>query len=372
MSPLLKYLSMSIVSLLLIFGAIRPGFPCSTFVLRHGDVLLFGRNWDHYTSKGLIVVNRRGIAKTAMIFPPAKPARWVSKYGSITFNQIGKEFPYGGMNEEGLVVEMMGHDEAEYPESSELPLINEVQWIQYQLDNCRTINEVIETVKTIKIGQNWSPLHYLVCDRYGNAAAIEFIEGEFVCHSGKDLPIPVLTNTSYDGCIQDLNAYEDLAGEEKIAHSTLSSNDRFIKIARRLGDVRSEGIEPAVEYAFDILTSVGIGRFLGQCTAWSIVYDLMELKIYFKTFENRNVRIVEMNALDFSNDHPPKAFDITNRLKRDVSSNFITCTAEMNRELIYAVLKIYKESGFLRNLPESAGYFLAIYPERYTAPDETQ
>ena len=33
------------------------------------------------------------------------PASWVSKYGSVTFNQYGRELPTGGMNEAGLVVE---------------------------------------------------------------------------------------------------------------------------------------------------------------------------------------------------------------------------------------------------------------------------
>jgi choloylglycine hydrolase len=32
-----------------------------------------------------------------------KTISWISKYGSITFNQYGREFPTGGMNEKGLV-----------------------------------------------------------------------------------------------------------------------------------------------------------------------------------------------------------------------------------------------------------------------------
>ena len=48
------------------------------------------------------------------MFPPEKPIEWISKYGSISFNQFGAEFPYGGINEEGLVVEIMT-SRAEYP-----------------------------------------------------------------------------------------------------------------------------------------------------------------------------------------------------------------------------------------------------------------
>ena len=35
-------------------------------------------------------------------------AQWQSKYASVTFNQYGVELPTGGINEKGLVVEIMG------------------------------------------------------------------------------------------------------------------------------------------------------------------------------------------------------------------------------------------------------------------------
>ena len=40
---------------------------------------------------------------------------WTSKFGNVTFNQYGKEFPTGGMNENGLVIELMWLNEARYP-----------------------------------------------------------------------------------------------------------------------------------------------------------------------------------------------------------------------------------------------------------------
>ena len=36
-----------------------------------------------------------------------QPARWTSKFGSVTFNQYGKDNPMGGVNERGLVIEVM-------------------------------------------------------------------------------------------------------------------------------------------------------------------------------------------------------------------------------------------------------------------------
>ena len=349
--------------LILFFCGTLPCFSCSTFVLKCGNHLIFGRNWDHYSSKGLMIVNKRNIAKTALLAPPEKSARWISKYGSLTFNQIGKEFPYGGMNEKGLVVEMMWLEDTKYPEPDERPALMEVQWIQYQLDNFSTVEEVIKSQSRIRISQSLSKLHYLVCDRSGNAATVEFIDGKCVVHTGEDLPVAALTNDTYDSCLALLQAYKDFDWEKKTDHTTMRSRDRFIKIARRIEDFQSENIQPAVDYAFDILTSIGAGKVGQHCTAWSVVYDIKNLQIYFKTFENRNIRVVKLSDFDFSCDTPSSVLDLNQDLEGDVSGDFFEYTSMINRILIETVFGIYKEVGFLPEISEFQITFLANYPE---------
>jgi len=349
----------------LLFSINQPCFPCSTFVLKDADgkYLVFGRNWDHFTSKGLIIENKRNVIKTALLMPPDQPVQWISKYGSITFNQIGKEFPYGGMNETGLVVEMMGLENTKYPQPDERPALMEIQWIQYQLDNFSTIEEVIHSNSQIRVSQALSPLHFLVCDSSGKAATIEFIDGKCVCHTGEELPIPALTNDTYGNCLDFLTAYQDFTYEEKVTHTSLESKDRFVKIARRLEDFKSGDIQPAVEYAFDILSSVGTGKVMGACTAWSVVYDIKNLQIYFKTFENRNIRIIKFSDFDFDCSVPSKILDMSQDLKGDVDDDFVEYSREKNRILIRTVLKIYKDTGFMPNITGGSVYFLVNYPE---------
>lgn len=347
----------------LTFFLAQPCFPCSTFVLMGGKHVYFGRNWDHYTSKGLIIVNKKNVAKTALLAPPETPVQWVSKYGSITFNQIGKEFPYGGMNEKGLVVEMMWLEDTKYPEPDKRSAIMEVQWIQYQLDNFSTVKEVIQSNSKIRISQSWSKLHYLVCDRSGDAASIEFIDGKFVCHTGQDLPVRVLTNDTYDKCLDFMKAYREFEWKDKVAHTSLESKDRFVKIAKRLEEFETGNIKPAVEYAFDILSSVSAGKVRGACTAWSIIYDLNNLQINFKTFENRNIRIVKFSDFDFACSAPSKVLDITKDIKGDVYEHFFQYTKTINRILIQTVFNIYKKAGFIKDIPAYAVAFLANYPE---------
>ena len=77
---------------------------CTTFQLRHADQVIVGKNYDWMVEEGLIIVNKRGVSKTAYqstldTTAVGTPAAWTSKYGSIVFTQYGRELGPGGMNE---------------------------------------------------------------------------------------------------------------------------------------------------------------------------------------------------------------------------------------------------------------------------------
>ena len=40
---------------------------------------------------GLLVVNQRGMVRTALVGPGDRAAKWTSRYGSVTFNQYGRD-----------------------------------------------------------------------------------------------------------------------------------------------------------------------------------------------------------------------------------------------------------------------------------------
>ena len=99
---------------------------CLTFCLQHEKDLVYGRNFDWDVDVGAVIVNQRHIRKAAFVIPPDKPVTWVSKYGSVTFNQFNREIPIGGMNEKGLVIECLV-SRAEYPSPDKRNAINELQ-----------------------------------------------------------------------------------------------------------------------------------------------------------------------------------------------------------------------------------------------------
>ena len=93
---------------------------CTTFSYsdKKGNIV-FGRNYDFPVGVGHIHINKRNLRRRAFISPPEKPLEWISKYGSITFNQNVIEFPYSGMNEAGLMIKQMWLQETAYPQLNE-------------------------------------------------------------------------------------------------------------------------------------------------------------------------------------------------------------------------------------------------------------
>ena len=170
--------------------------PCTTFTFQSsGGSLIFGRNFDFPTGVGKVNINQRDVLKEAFVQPPEKVLQWRSCYGSISFNQVGREFPYGGMNEAGLVIEQMWLNEAKYPDVDQRTGLTELQWIQYHLDMSADVQQVIDSDSFLRISlQSTATLHFLIADSAGNTAVIEYLDGKMKVYSNKKLPFTVLAN----------------------------------------------------------------------------------------------------------------------------------------------------------------------------------
>jgi len=295
--------------------------PCTTFVLKTKNGLYFGRNLDWVSSHGIVVINKRGVNKESLVFPPEKNIAWTSKYGSITFNQFGKEFPYGGINEKGLVIEIMV-TVAEYEEPDERPVVNELQWVQYQLDNCSSVKEVLATSGNIRIGQTHESLHYLICDSTGNTAIIEFIEGKMVTHKGNDLSVTVLENDLYK---ESLERYKD------------EKSCRFTKAVNMLKEYKGNGGTQAVDYCYKVLDEVALSA------EWSIVYDITNREIHFNTTQNREIRNIKMSDFSFDCNNQSEYYNLSNEHAGNVSSKFTELKLNTNSEIL-------KEAFMINNI----------------------
>lgn len=258
--------------------------------------MLFGKNYDWMTGTGAINTNLRGLAKSSLPLDGGKTVSWVSKYGSTTFNQYGKEFPNGGMNEKGLVVELMWLSESEYPSKDDRPGINVLQWIQYQLDNSATVDEVLATDKFIRIVSTCTPQHYLIADGKGEVATVEFLKGKMVVHKDTDLPFPVLTNNTYDACKKAIG--------KAVVNNSL---ERFTNACSMVQQYQKVNLKkPAIEYSFEVLDKVSQPDF----TKWSIVYDITNKRILFKTSDNKSVRSFSTSSFNYQCNSTPMIYDL--------------------------------------------------------------
>ena len=295
------------------------GHGCTSFCLNNAGYGLFGANLDNSSDEGLLYVNKRNVSKTGWEKNTAgEYARWTSKYGSFTFNMVGYQLPYAGMNEAGLMISTLALPESQTPAPDErFPLISPL-WVQYQLDNYSTVEEVIASESLVRITMVApQPVdHFLVCDKSGDCATIEFLDGKMVYHTGKTLPVAALTNNIYE---ESVRAWQEgkLTGGSLIHFGTAA--DRVIGFQAMQSD-------RAVEYAFDTLKQVS-HPFM---TVWSIVFDPENLQVYFRTKRNNEIRYVDFSKLDFSCSTPVQMLDIHEKPSGDISDDLMPYSHEVS------------------------------------------
>jgi choloylglycine hydrolase len=336
--------------------AAGPAPACSTFCLdaTGGGGPVFGKNYDWDVPDGLVVVNKRNVTKRGLTID--NPAHWTSKYGSVTFNQYGREMPCGGMNEAGLVIELMWLEETVYPPADSRPSLQNLQWIQYHLDCSATVADVIAGDADIRIAEDeQASVHFLVADSSGACAAIEFIGGEMTVHTGDSMPAPVLTNDTYRNSVTYLETHEGFGGAEPVPQSRRSL-DRFVRAAAAVSEYEPDAGDSAVDFAFGVLASVG----QGEHTQWSIVYHVAELRVSFRTQGNPGTRIIELRRLDFSCATPVRIIDINADITGDVTELLEPYTFEANQALVDSA---FAKTSFLTGTPQSALNYLARFPD---------
>ncbi len=325
---------------------------CTTFVLKDSNQILFGRNFDFNVGSGFVVNNPKGISKYALVGNEKNIMRWTSRYGSITLNQFGREFPYEGMNEKGLVVAIMILTKTKYPEIDSRKVISPLQWVQYQLDVASTVDEVIASNSILRISKELPVgIHFLVCDAKGKAATIEFIDGKMVCHTEKQLPIPLLTNNTYDESISYLKNFDIMGGEKNIQWNnfydidwtqdvTLSVNQLFAVAAKRL--CTPCDTLNSIGKAFDVLQKVTVKDH----TQWSAVFDISSKIIYFKNAKRKETIKLYLADFDFKLNGKVEILDIQSATAVNTMSQLKLYTTDINREYVFKAFNPLMDSGF--------------------------
>jgi len=303
---------------------------CTSFCLDNGGHAVFGTNYDNEIWEGLLFVNQRGVTKTGWeAGSSGKYARWTAAYGSVTFNLAGTQMAWAGMNEAGLAISTMWLRETEDPTADERPPLVSPLWVQYQLDTCATLEEVMANDGRVRIVGTVD--HYLVCDRTGTCAAVEFLEGRTVFHSGDAMPVPTLTNHAYLGSVRAWQA-------GRLPDNAL---ERFGMAAERVTGFQPGDAPSAVAYAFDTLHQTSGQATGGAPTQWSIVFDTENMRVYWRTSRNPQLRSIDFAKLDLACGATAHMLDVHAPLSGDVSDQLERYTFQANLEHTRSFLAKY-------------------------------
>jgi penicillin V acylase-like amidase (Ntn superfamily) len=342
---------------------------CSSFVLKNRDKFVFGFNHDSPDRHFYIMTNTRNIAKKALV-DDKNPAAWISKYGSITLNK-SKEFPSAGMNEKGLSISVLL-----LLNGGELPMADKrkavdlfITWAQYQLDCSASVEEVIATNKNIRPYSNdIEQVHFLVSDRAGNVAVIEFLRGEMIVHTGEELPVSLITNYKYDSEIKKLFGFMKFQDDNDFSYLGKEpiNMDTWEKSNINDGDVRSvlgtillkkyqkNKNQSLIFNAFDILKSLhfyskSANRFFNQ---FSVVFDSVNMQIYYSTKVNAIIRKLDFADFDLTTPSLGVMCSMDKNVS-DVKKDFIPFSKTLNKKNLELLLESNIEFHKLLEFPVS-------------------
>lgn len=281
----------------------------------------------------------RGMAKDGGVDPDS--IKWTAKYGSVTLSGFDAA-TVDGMNEKGLVANILYLVEADYGERNGKPGISLGAWTQYVLDNFATVSEAVEALRAepFRIVPAMIPggikpgAHLAITDASGDSAIFEYLEGELVIHHGKQYT--VMTNSpTYDQQLA-LKAYWEEIGGLVMLPGTNRAADRFVRASyytKAAPDFEDERL--AVGAAFSIIRNVSVPLGIKDpskpnisTTLWRTVSDPKSMRYYYDSAITPNIFWVDVEELEFGEGTPPKKIDLVGHpiMAGDISSHFEPAT----------------------------------------------
>lgn len=245
----------------------------------------------------------------------ATPVVWTSKYGSLV-TTLYEGASADGMNEKGLVANLLYLPESKYPEASSAdtrPTLPNSAWVQYVLDNYSTVAEAVadlrkESFRMVAIkAPTGEPgtVHLSISDASGDSAIFEYLDGKLVIHHGRQYQ--VMTNSpTFDQQIA-LNSYWKTIGGTTFLPGTNRASDRFVRASFYINEAKqSADPRTAVAAVFSVMrnVSVPIGiKIPGQPniadTLWLTVADQKNRVYYYQDTKSPSVVWADMKRLDF-------------------------------------------------------------------------
>jgi choloylglycine hydrolase len=237
--------------------------------------------------------------------------KWTSKYGSV----IASAYNAGtadGMNEAGLVANMLYLAESEYPPEDDRPAMVISVWAQYLLDQFGTVEEAVASLREQRFrvvpvtAPNGKPgtVHLSISDASGDSAILQYVEGRLVIHHGREYQ--VMTNSPIFSKQLALNAYWEEIGGTTFLPGTNRSADRFARASFYINAVtKTADPRESVAAVFSVMRNVSVPRGITtpnqpniSTTIWRTVADHRNLVFYYEDTAKPSITWVNLRNLD--------------------------------------------------------------------------
>jgi choloylglycine hydrolase len=312
MRNLLRFIGVTI----LLTNQPLPTSSCTRLVYQgpNGTVIT-ARSMDWKTEiSGNQWVFPAGMVRNGEVGPAS--VEWKSKYGSLIMSSWDIAST-DGMNEKGLVANLLWLVESEYPEFSPTGPKKGLAislWAQYALDNFATVKEAVEALgkeefvlvtEKLPGSDRVATVHLSLSDASGDNAIFEYIGGKLNIHH--DRSFTVMTNSPTFEKQLALNTYWQGIGGTVMLPGTNRAADRFARAAFYLKAIpQTDDRRIAVASVFSVIRNCSVPFGISSetepnisSTRWRVVADQKNLVYYYEDVLTPNIFWVDLKKLDF-------------------------------------------------------------------------
>jgi choloylglycine hydrolase len=288
-----------------------------------------------------VIMIPRGYARTGTTPDGKEGLKWKAKYASVGANGVGLPVLFDGLNEKGLAAGTFYFPTSAgympYTAADAGKTIAQWEVGSWILENFASVEEVKANIGNIVVpavvfgGWGFAPeAHYIVHDASGKSIVIEYVGGRLNVY---DNPLGVVTNSpTFDWHMTNLRNYVNFSMTNvppvKVGSITLqpfgqgsgmlglpgdfTPPSRFVRaVAFSQSVFKPKTGADAVLEAFHILNQFDIpkgaarehekdehGNILADYTIWTGASDLKAKRFYFRTYENSQIRTVNLMKLN--------------------------------------------------------------------------
>lgn len=262
------------------------GAGCSTIQTGNRENgFVFGRNFDWDKCNALVLKTNpakgyKSISTVNIDFIKAGAGSFSALLSDGLVNKIAAYAPLDGMNEKGLCVSVnMIQDSERTNQNTSKPDITTTTAIRLLLDKAATTDEAVELLKKYDFHPSFGfCVHFAICDTYGKAVAVEYIDNEISI-----IETPILTNFYVtSGKKYGIGTNQSHQRFEKLEKVVLNPSTSSGTASTNVGTTSS-----TISDVAKIMESVSKHNYNEfESTEWSVIFDQKNLTATYYHREN--------------------------------------------------------------------------------------